>query len=414
MPGYKLLVAVSLAIAILGAAFANYFNNRYNLLSSEYNRLKTDYTSLLNDYRRLEGKFNELSYSYMQLSDSYRQLNVSYTDILLEYNILEKLHEELGKDYIELQSRYNDLMSEYMALRYTYDKLNDTYSILKKHYEDIVREYHILQRSFYELNVSYTSIRLQYYQLRSSYDKLLESYDMLKARYTNISRNYDNWRKYVLSYLSLQESIPRVLSSEEISELAWIVRALITYPLDYWSSIREIYLYVRSHVGYAHDPPIPYPPTAIMLEEGSYRLETCSRVVLSPIETLKRGYGDSEDQTILLYALIKAYERYVHGREYVTWILNITLFDGGSHMAIAIPAQGGRIAIIDPAEGYYTGYPSSLKPLDSYTELINYSSLFIHREGIKHIAIYTIRSGYLTKILDGDLHNVIDFMKQLP
>lgn len=413
MPGYKLLVAVSLAIAVLGAAFAIYFNNRYSLLSNEYNRLRTDYTSLLNDYRRLESGFNELSYRYMQLNDSYRQLNTSYMDILLEYNVLEDLYEELERKYIELQSRYNDLISEYMVLRYMYNKLNDTYSILEERYENIVREYYALQRSFDELNVSYTGIRLQYYQLRSSYDKLQESYDMLKARYANLSRNYDNWRRYMLSYLSLQESIPRVISSEEIGELAWIVRALITYPFDYWSSIREIYLYVKSHVGYAYDPPIPYPPTAIMLEEGSYRLETCSRVVLSPIETLKRGYGDSEDQTILLYALIKAYERYVHGREYVTWILNITLFDGGSHMAIAIPAQGGRIAIIDPAEGYYTGYPSSLKPLDPYTELINYSSLFVCREGIKHIAIYMIRSGYLTKILDGDLYDIIDFMKQL-
>ncbi|MEM4461892.1 MAG: hypothetical protein QW695_03350, partial [Candidatus Bathyarchaeia archaeon] len=395
MLDYKLLIAVSLAIAVLGAAFAIYF--RYNLLSNEYDRLRIDYTSLLNDYRRLEDRFNELSYRYMQLNDSYMQLNSSYMDILLEYNVLEDLYGELERSYIELQSGYNDLMSEYMVLRHMYNKLNDTYSILEKRYENIVREYYALQKSFDELNVSYTSIRLQYYQLRSSYDKLLESYDMLKARYANLSRNYDNWRRYMLSYLSLQESIPRVLSSDEIGELAWIVRALITYPSDYWSSIREIYLYVKSHVEYAYDPPIPYPPTAIMLEEGGYRLETYSRVVLSPIETLKRGYGDSEDQTILLYALIKAYERYVHGREYVTWILNITLSDGGSHMSIAIPAQGGRIAIIDPAKGYYTGYPSSLKPLDPYTELINYSSLFIYREGIKHITIYMIRSGYLTK-----------------
>lgn len=59
------------------------------------------------------------------------------------------------------------------------------------------------------------------------------------------------------------------------------------------------------------------------------------------METIKRGYGDSEDQSILLYVLIKPSEKYMHGRGYVGWILDIALIDGKGRMAVATPAQSG-------------------------------------------------------------------------
>ncbi|MEM2739230.1 MAG: hypothetical protein QXQ29_00295 [Candidatus Bathyarchaeia archaeon] len=413
MLSYRFIVVASLAIAILGVASAFYINSKYNLVLNDYNKLRIDYISLSNNYRKLEGSFNDLLSRYRQLNDSYVRLNSSYTDVSYEYNDLRMLYEELEGHYNELQSKYDALMDAYMILRYMYHQLNGSYSTLETMYESLIENYSILQRSFDELNISYRGIQLEYTQLRSSYDKLLESYEAIKARYTSLSGNYEAWRRYMLSYLSFPDSIPRALSDDEIGRFASLVQVLITYPSDYWSSIKEIYMYVRSHVGYANDPPIPYPPTASSLEAGYYKPETYDRIILSPTETLKRGYGDSEDQTILLYALIKAYERYMHGREYVTWILDIALIDGGRHMAVAIPAQGGRIAVIDTAEGYYTGYPSSLRPLDTYTELIKYSSLFIYHEGVESIAVYMVRSGRLIKILEGDLYDMIEFMEQL-
>ncbi|MCX8161992.1 MAG: hypothetical protein N3E44_03230 [Candidatus Bathyarchaeota archaeon] len=413
MLSYRSIVAVSLVIAILGVASTFYLNSKYNLVLNDYTKLRIDYTSLSDDHRKLKESFNDLLSRYRRLNESYVRLNASYTSVSHEYDVLMILYEELEDHYDELQSRYNALMDDYMALRYMYNRLNESYSILESMYESLTENYSILQRSFDELNIGYRDIQLEYIRLRSSYDKLLGSYEALKARYTNLSRNYEVWRRYMLSYLSFPDSIPRVLSDDEIGRFASLVQALITYPLDYWLSIEEIYMYIKNHVGYADDPPIPYPPTASSLEAGYYKPETYDRIILSPMETLKRGYGDSEDQSILLYALIKAYERYMHGREYVVWILDIALIDGKRHMAVAIPAQGGGIAIIDVAEGYYTGDPSSLKPLDSYMELISYSSLFIHHEGIESVAIYTVRSGRLIRILEGDLHDMIDFVKQL-
>lgn len=413
MSSYKFIVTVSLAVAILGAVSAFYFNGKYNSMLSDYTKLRSDYTSLSDDYRKLEANFNDLLSRYNRLNDSYTLLNISYTDISSRYNVLRILYEELEDRYNELQSRYSALLKAHMNLQYIYDQLNENYTTLEAMYESLNRNYSIIQKSLDELGVSYRGIQLEYTQLKSSYDKLLESYEVLEKRYMNLSINYEAWRRYTLSYLSLQDSIPRVLSDDEIRKLVPIIQALITYPSDYWLSIKEIYMYVKNHVEYADDPPIPYPPTASSLETGYYELKTYNRVILSPTETLECGYGGSEDQSILLYALIKAYERYVHGREYIVWILDITLNDGGRHIALAIPAQGGRIAIIDPAIGYYTGYPSSLRPLDSYTELISYSSLFIYREGIDSIRVYMVRSNRLTMVLEGNLYDIIEFMKQI-
>jgi len=413
MPSYRIITLVSVVVAILGLALAYYFNTEYNQVSREYNRLRSDYISLSDGYRKLEESFNNLQYKYSQLNSSYIELDNNYTRLLYEYNVLKMNCEDLNKRYSDLQSRYNALMDDYMMLRYMYEKIDNSYKILESRYSSLVENHSILQKSFEEVDMKYRDIQFEYIQLKSSYIELQESFEILKARYLNFSRNYELWRRYTLSYLSFPDSISRVLSDNEINRLIPVIQALVTYPSDYWFSIKEIYMYIRSHVGYADDPPIPYPPAASMLEAGDFKLETCNEIILSPVETLERGYGDSKDQSILLYAFIKSYERYTYGREYVTWLLDIALRDGCKHMAVAIPAQGGRIAIVDPAEGYYTGYPSSLRPLDPYTELISYSSRFVTHEGIENIAVYMVKSGRLIKLLEGSLYDIIEFMKQL-
>jgi archaellum component FlaC len=413
MPSYRVITLASIVVAILGLASASYFNAEYNRVFREYGRLRSDYASLSDGYRKLEESLNYLRSKYSQLNSSYIELNSNYTSLLSEYDVLKMRYKDLDERYSDLQSRYNALMNDYMMLRYMYERIDNSYKILESRYSSLAENHSILQKSFEEVNMRYRDIQSEYAQLKSLYIELQESSEALEARYLNLSRNYESWRRYMLSYLSLPDSISRVLSDYEINRLIPVIQALITYPSDYWFSIKEIYTYIRSRVGYADDPPTPYPPAASILEAGCFKLETYRKIILSPVETLERGYGDSEDQSILLYALIKSYERCTYGREYVTWLLDIALRDGCRHMAVAIPAQGGRIAVIDPAEGYYTGYPSSLRPSDPYTELISYSSRFITHEGIENIAVYMVRSGRLIKLLEGSLYDIIEFMKQL-
>ena len=70
-----------------------------------------------------------------------------------------------------------------------------------------------------------------------------------------------------------------------------------------------------------------------------------------PEETIEDKTGDCEDMAVLLASMLRSYNE----GEYSIWVLLISSGELG-HMAVAFPVQGGKLAILDPAGNYYTGY----------------------------------------------------------
>ncbi len=215
---------------------------------------------------------------------------------------------------------------------------------------------------------------------------------------------------YYLSFLYLSESFQRVLNDDEIQKLVPLVRNITTNPYDPRTSEFELYRYVRNNIQYTPDVYVPIPPTFWELENGIFTRELWQQTVQAPSETLERKAGDCEDQAILLYAMIKAWQRYIHGKEYVLWLMYIKFNDGSAHLAVAFPVEGGYMAILDPAGAYYTGRPGRFRREDPLMELRRYSDWWSDHGGIKKIAIYDPTTG--EKLVEGDINTVAQFIKR--
>jgi hypothetical protein len=316
------------------------------------------FTSILS----MLGELNSLRMKYIGLLDNYSRLEK-------DYNLLVEKHSILTGNYGRLESNYNSLMGEYSSLKSSYMKLMDTYT---------------------SLNSSYTSLR---------------------SRYTCFLSSYEGWRSFLLSYISLKESIGRVLCSSEVSGLIPLVRSIVSNPKDSWGSIWEIYTYVRRSIVYVKDPPIPIPPPSWSLEEGNYVNETLDSIILSPSETLNLKQGDCEDQAILLYAMIKAYWKHIYGGEFRLWLMHVMFNDGSGHLAVAFPARLSasgevKLTILDTAGSYYTGTPLRLTSNNPYVELKKYSDWFTDYKGIKTITIYEVVDGRLIEVASGGVYEV--------
>ncbi|MCX8161683.1 MAG: transglutaminase-like domain-containing protein, partial [Candidatus Bathyarchaeota archaeon] len=190
-----------------------------------------------------------------------------------------------------------------------YTTLIDRYNRLSRSFDELEKEYRRFYTMYKSLHDEHIQLMKEYRALSGRVSNLTESYMVLEANYSTLRINhqrlvdsYEDWRKYALSYLFFEDSISRVLNDSEILNLASLVGSTVSYPSDYWRSVKELYDYVRKNIGYAYDPPVPYPPLISDLERGVYVKTTYRQIVLSPSEALSYGQGDCEDQAILLYA----------------------------------------------------------------------------------------------------------------
>ncbi|MFN3804838.1 MAG: hypothetical protein ACK4SY_07255 [Pyrobaculum sp.] len=109
---------------------------------------------------------------------------------------------------------------------------------------------------------------------------------------------------------------------------------------------------------------------------------------------------------ILLYAMIKAYDTYIAGREREVWLLVFYIwFDG--HAAV-MTADGGKIAILDPAGRYYTGMPGRLTYAPIAEGLLHYATHWLNL--INNVILYKVEDGKLVKVFSGDLWGAIIFL----
>jgi len=341
---------------------------KYDELQAIYEALKLNYTSLSGEYALLSEEFSSLQLNYTWLNEKYGLLNEEYSSLQKEYSALEVEHSALEGKYQSLNERFNSLSADYAEL----------------------------QSSYESLSVEYAALQTEYGKLAASYNSLVE--------------NYGKWLAYAKTYFHFTKSFGRTLSESEILSLVSTVESVVSNPNDWWRSVKQLYGYVVNKIRYVSDEPFPAPPTIHEFEANSYRNTTSLELFLSPTETLELGQGDCDDQAVLLYGLVKAYNKHVYGKYYTLWIMYVVLGEG-AHLSVAFPVSGGELTIIDPAGHYYTGW-LTLTSNDPYNELENYSRHWSSNGGVKHIILYRIDGGVAYKVASGNIQEVADYIEK--
>jgi hypothetical protein len=183
-------------------------------------------------------------------------------------------------------------VSGFASALYSYSQ----YTALLRSYGELSRSFGKLEEEYRILYAMYDSLSDEHIRLKKEYKILEASYSTLRISYQRLIDSYEDWRRYALSYLFFEDSISRVLNDSELSNLASLGGSIVSHSNDYWSSVKELYDYIRKNVEYVYDPPVPYPPLVSDLERGIYMKTTYRQIVLFPSEVLSCRQGDCEDR----------------------------------------------------------------------------------------------------------------------
>ena len=154
---------------------------------------------------------------------------------------------------------------------------------------------------------------------------------------------------------------------------------------EYWLDCFRIYCWINSHIGYTTDTYTPALPGAI-----DDPLEWRPDFWRMPAETLNDGVGDCEDTAVLLASML---QNYTEGESDI-WVLGIKTNDANptGHVAVVIPVEGNKLAILDPYGGYCTwDYQEDGFIFDNVTEAIN-KWLSHWKEGLPDAEVFEVFS----------------------
>ncbi|MHA2429260.1 MAG: hypothetical protein ACXADB_14655 [Candidatus Hermodarchaeia archaeon] len=300
--------------------------------------------------------------------------------------------------YSDLISNHSRLLADYASLAGDHSDLSANYSTLAGDYSRLSANYSTLESDYSNLYDGFTSLEVDYVALQSKEVSTAQALE-----------NYESWRAYVHSYLYLNASFQRTLNNNEIHSLESLVRSTLSDADAWWGSTRELYDYVITTIEYASDECFPRPPSTYEFEHNLYANETVTQSYMSPTETLAVEQGDCDDQAVLLYGLLRAYDKHVYEVDYQLWIAWVELGEA-THLAMALPVQGGKLTILDPAGHYYTGMTGSLTANTPLDELTTYSQHWNHLGGIIRITLYDIQNGIGTIVTSGNIQEVANYL----
>jgi len=354
----KASTAALIALLLAASALSGYLYMKYASAEQSYEQLSSEHKALENEYSSLYG-------NYTQLQEHYSELLGNYSSLQAEHESLKKQYEDLSGNYSSLQSQYGALSSQYSALSSSYSALLGNYSSLQSSYNELGREYS-------SLNASYGALLSNYTNLSAKYDSFIEWYDGLREEVNmRIVPNETEWEEFVTPndfHVNLEE----ILITGGWSDPGnWT---------EYWDDVYSLYDWVNENIYYSYDSPEPLLPSI------GGKLEWFSDYWRFPNETLAKRTGDCEDMANLLASMISAYG----GGKYYVWVMLVS-FDDAAHAAVALPAEGGKLAILDPAGGYYTNLNGELTPKDASVALQEFFDYW-RQQGYTNGSVYAIYS----------------------
>jgi len=222
-------------------------------------------------------------------------------------------------EYSITNSNYKELKGEYESLM---EEKNSSVSYWQTKYNSLQSQYNSLQNKYNSLNSNYTILQNQYNSLQSEYDSLQSQYDSYKNMVNTRMPSGGEMKGFINpDDGSVKTKAASILGGGFDGNLS-------TGDID------KINDWVYNHIDYNHD--------VYVGEKGKIGKE-CWQY---PNETLKLGYGDCEDQALLVASMCLAEEK-------VEWLYcaEVELTKESekiNHVCIFINAQDDKMAIVDP------------------------------------------------------------------
>ncbi len=182
-------------------------------------------------------------------------------------------------------------------------------------------------------------------------DNTLAQLNINEEELNQMRSRYTYFREQISTRLGQGPVLQKYITPTDPT-VAAIVQEIIggdsQYREDWWKSSERIYHWLVNNIEYSVDNYLPLLPEH-MEEDLTWRRDFWRL----PVETLEDGAGDCEDVSTLLASMLLNYSE---GR-FATWIVGIKN-EYRSHIAVAFPAEGELLAVLDPSGKYYTWHYS--------------------------------------------------------
>jgi hypothetical protein len=272
--------------------------------------------------------------------------------------------------YYSLKSSYQSLSREYEEKSSILFETQSLYSSLSLQYEQLSNEHNSLKKAYFSLEANRSLVEKELTRLQSEYSSLNSTYYSLVDDKSRIEEWYGSIRREINLRQGISEEKKRFITPNdpEVGRIVFQTTGGWSRSGDFnefWSDLKKMYDWTTNNVGYSYDSPSP------VLPEIYGRLEWRAEFFRYPNETIFEKHGDCEDQALLLASMILNYL----GRGFTVWVVE-WVSDSSAHMAVAMPVEGGRLTILDPAGRFHTssesGEPGSKPVRQAVEEWVEY------------------------------------------
>jgi len=314
-----------------------------------------------------------------------------------------------------------ELTSSLTVLEDQYQSLSEEHITILSNYKTLTQEYETVSNQKNSLQNQYTTLNSRYNTLQYNYNDLSYDYDKVCGYLNELSNGIRNLNDTLRCYTGIPESFCRVLNEEELDKIGSTVSSITHGSEDLWYSTENIYEYIIDNIKYTHDVEIPYISLYYHISLNnediitSFNTDTIMNYIQTPEYTIEYKQGDCDDQAILLYAMIKYYERVIYETEYTLYLTHIEFTDNSGHVAVFMPVQDGQLCILDPAGHYLTSRYGRITQKVASTELQKYSDNWTSTTGhIKEITLYKINvvDGSYVISASGTLDEISTFLEK--
>jgi len=310
----------------------------------------------------------------------------------------------------DLRGKLSDSQIQYVSLYSQYQLLGNQKSDLQKSYDSLDQQKQILDQQKQIIEANYSNLQSSYAQLKSN-SQLASKY------FKQLSGNITSLQNILQSYCFLTNSFARTLNDSEIRKVGAKVTQLLPNEPNYLAAYDSINTWLTGRITSTSDVVIPYIETTSIDYNGTklnsgFKVLESEEYLKTPEYTLSTGQGDSENQAVLEYAMMKYYDRYIKGTLNSAYLAVLTFSDGSIHSAIFCPSTGGQVCIFDLSGVYVTRYQGVATPKIAAAELGSYYNYWLSKgQTITNYTLYNIdtTNGTYQIKFNGTLSNLVAY-----
>jgi len=319
--------------------------------------------------------------------------------------------------YVAFNNQIVDLQGKLASSQVQYVSLYSQYQLLTGQKTELQANYDNLSKQKNELESKYLKLQNDYARIRAYSQIIATNFARARANFTRLSDNITTLQDTLDSYCFLPDSFTRTLNDNEVQKVGDIVKKIVGNEPNNLGAYDVINTYIVGHVTNTYDVLFPYIQPYVIDFNGtkviaSFKIAQREEYIRTPEFTLKYMEGDSECQTVLEYAMMKYYDRYIRGAQNDAYLTSISFSDGTMHSAVFVPGQRGQICIFDPAGGYRTMDYGMATYKIAAAELGAYWNYWDSRgQEIKSFTLYKVNTidGSSIKVFEGSLSSIIAF-----